>query len=834
MLDLNTKINIIDNARQILVGKVPNPITQVDLITTAMIYKFMDDMDLEATSLGGRRMFFVGKLKKYSWSNLLSATIGNNERLTLYTEALDKLPYAKQIPQLFRSIFRESSLPFKDARVLTLFLKEIDGLTYDNSETLGDAFEHLLAILGVQKDAGQFRTPRHIIDFIVEVVNPTKDDSILDPACGTAGFLISAYKHIIKTANEQKKPLSVDAIKRIAQNITGYDIDPTMQKLSLVNLYLHKFATPKVYEYDTLTKEDRWGDKFDVILANPPFMTPKGGIRPHNKFGIKANKSEVLFVDYFMEHLTLNGRAGFVVPEGIIFQSATAYKSLRKMMVEDNYLYAVVSLPAGVFNPYAGVKTSILFFDRQLAKKMDKILFVEVKNDGFDLGAQRRAIKENDLPSALQAIQEYQKSYNKKDLKLPDNCLLVEKSKIAENGDYNLTASRYRQTAQVINSKWEMVKLGDVCEFVRGVTYSKKDENPDGTVAVLRANNINLHTYQLDFTEVKYLDDSVQFDDAKKLYENDILICLASGSKEHIGKVAYIPKNLNMYFGGFMGVLRAKECANAKYLFYLLSNKVFNDYLNTQITGVNINNLNSKILSDFSFPLPPLEVQQEIVKELEGYQAIINGSQDVIDNWKPYFAIKPNWPKVKLGDVCEINPRTFEPIKEFGNTSCTYIDISSVENGTGVISQPNIIKCEEAPSRARREIKLNDVLLSTVRPNLKAFAIITKEYKNMVVSTGFAVLRAKENITDGKFLLYSIFQNYMIEQMVGNMGKGAYPSINQTDVENLDIYLPPLDEQKDIVNKIAREEQYIDICKEYIAHFKQKIADKIQTIWSSK
>ena len=125
MLDLNTKINIIDNARQILVGKVPNPITQVDLITTAMIYKFMDDMDLEATSLGGRRMFFVGELKKYAWNNLLSATIGNNERLTLYTEALDKLPYAKQIPQLFRNIFRESSLPFKDARVLTLLIKLI-------------------------------------------------------------------------------------------------------------------------------------------------------------------------------------------------------------------------------------------------------------------------------------------------------------------------------------------------------------------------------------------------------------------------------------------------------------------------------------------------------------------------------------------------------------------------------------------------------------------------------------------------------------------------------------------------------------------------------------
>ena len=393
MLDKNTR-QTIDNARDILVGKVPNPVTQIDLITTAMIYKFMDDMDLENISLGGERVFFVGDLEQYSWSKLLSAAVGNSERISLYTQALEKLPYARQIPQLFRSIFKDAFLPFRDGATLTLFLNEINSLSYNNSENLGDGFEYLLSVMGSQGDAGQFRTPRHIIDFIVEAVNPGKDDAILDPACGTAGFLISAYKYIIKTANEQKKTLSVDAIRQIAKNITGYDIDPTMQKLSLVNLYLHNFVAPKVYEYDTLTSEDRWGDKFDVILANPPFMTPKGGIRPHNKFGIKANKSEVLFVDYFMEHLTLNGRAGFVVPEGIIFQSATAYKSLRKMMVEDNYLYAVVSLPAGVFNPYSGVKTSICFFDRQLAKKTDKILFVEVKNDGFDLGAQRRPIKE--------------------------------------------------------------------------------------------------------------------------------------------------------------------------------------------------------------------------------------------------------------------------------------------------------------------------------------------------------------------------------------------------------------------------------------------------------
>ena len=170
-----------------------------------------------------------------------------------------------------------------------------------------------------------------------------------------------------------------------------------MVRLSLVNMYLHGFADPHIFEYDTLTSQERWNAYADVILANPPFMSPKGGIRPHNRFSVQSKRSEVLFVDYIAEHLTPNGRAGIIVPEGIIFQSQIAYKQLRKMLVED-YLVAVVSLPAGVFQPYSGVKTSILILDKVLAKKTDRIAFFKVENDGFDLGAQRRAIDKNDLP----------------------------------------------------------------------------------------------------------------------------------------------------------------------------------------------------------------------------------------------------------------------------------------------------------------------------------------------------------------------------------------------------------------------------------------------------
>jgi type I restriction enzyme M protein len=292
----------------------------------------------------------------------------------------------------------------RDPETLKLSLKTISEFKYDHSERLGDAFEYLLSVLGSQGDAGQFRTPRHIIDFIVAVIQPKKNETILDPACGTAGFLISAFKYIMQENTKKTKGdlLTPDERKKLIQNIVGYDISPDMERLSLVNMYLHGFTNPRIYQYDTLTEQDKWNEYYDVIMANPPFMSPKGGIRPHKKFTVQANRSEVLFLDYIAEHLNPTGRAGVIVPEGIIFQSANAYKEIRKLLVKD-HLWAVVSLPAGVFNPYSGVKTSILFLDKTLAKKSTSVLFVKIQNDGYDLGAQRREVKGSDIPAICQA-----------------------------------------------------------------------------------------------------------------------------------------------------------------------------------------------------------------------------------------------------------------------------------------------------------------------------------------------------------------------------------------------------------------------------------------------
>ncbi len=360
MLTSETKRRI-DNCRDVLGGKLPQPSNQVELITLALIYKFMDDLDEESVKLGGKRSFFTGELAKYRWRNLLPQTVSADERVTLFSEGVEALGHPKKaahLPGLFRDIFRNAFLKFRDGRILTMFLTEVNGFAYSHSEELGNAFEYLLQCTGAQGENGQFRTPRHIIDFMVACLDPQPGDKILDPACGTGGFLVSAFRHILAQHTSGRDGRGGQAMpgdklthgqrQKVYANLAGYDVTDLMVKLSKVNLFLHGFPDPAIHIYDTLSNDARWHEKADLILANPPFMTPKGGVTPHTKFRIAAKKAEVLFTDYIAEHLSGDGRGGVIVPNGIVATTQNAYVKLRRFLVEDS-LVAVVSLPAGVF-----------------------------------------------------------------------------------------------------------------------------------------------------------------------------------------------------------------------------------------------------------------------------------------------------------------------------------------------------------------------------------------------------------------------------------------------------------------------------------------------------
>lgn len=616
MLDTDTKRRI-DTARDILVGKVPDPKSQVEQITIALIYKFMDDMDAESEELGGKRKFFTGEFARYGWAKLMSPGLGGHEMLGLYAEGISKMPENPGIPPLFRDIFKNAYLPYRDPETLKAFLKIIDEFSYDHSERLGDAFEYLLSVLGSQGDAGQFRTPRHIIDFMVEVIDPKKTETVLDPACGTAGFLISSYKHILKANVDAKgsSTLTPDDKGRLAQNFKGYDISPDMVRLSLVNMYLHGFTDPHIYEYDTLTSEERWNEFADVILANPPFMSPKGGIKPHKRFSVQSKRSEVLFVDYMAEHLTPGGRAGIIVPEGIIFQSQSAYAELRKMLV-DNSLVVVISLPVGVFNPYSGVKTSILILDKSLARQTDSIAFFKVENDGFGLGAQRREIEKNDLPPVAAEIAEYLNKLRARQSLAEFKTafgLIVPKARIAANGDYTLSGERYREGDQRL-SQYPHVELGDVVEILDSLRrpITKSDRKP-GPYPYYGATGV------LDHVE-------------GYLFDEPLVLVGEDGAKWGPGENSAFHVDGKIWVNNHAHVLRPKRDRLLDgFLIEILNEADLMPY----VTGVTVPKLNQEKLRSIQIPLPPLEVQKEIMAEIEGHQKEITRLKErVLDEEK--------------------------------------------------------------------------------------------------------------------------------------------------------------------------------------------------------
>lgn len=807
MLDARTK-QTIDNACDTLVGRVPSPQTQVDIITTALIYKFMDDMDLDGLELSGKRTFFVGDLEPYAFSTVVN-TKGNQERMNLYLTGLEKVQIAKSVPELFRRIFKEANIPFRDPTTFALFLKEINELKYDDSEKIGDAFEYLLNKMSTAKNAGQFRTPRNIIDFIVDVVKPTKNDTILDPACGTAGFLISAYKHI--TSGERLTP---DELKQVTSNIVGMDIDPTMVKLSLVNLYLHKFEQPNIYEYDTLSNDTRWGDRYDIILANPPFMTPKGGITPHKRFAINANRSEVLFVDYFMEHLTINGRAGFVVPEGIIFQTANAYKDLRKMML-DGYLYAVISLPSGVFYPYSGVKTSVLFFDRAFAKQNDNILFVRVDNDGYSLDAKRTEIKQNDLPEALKIINEYRDG---KDVSGYERAMVVSKERIAEN-NYDLTAAKYVER-ETFECKYEMVKLGDVCELQTG--SRNKGGALDQGIPSIGGEQISTDG-TIKNEKMKFVSEQF-FDSMKKgiLIPNDILLVKDGAT---IGKSAF-------YTGLFdraavnehVYIIRCNENILPYYLYSIVRTTVFQEILKKYTRGI-IGGLSLDI-KNIEIPLPPLHVQQQIVDEIENKQSAINHAREIIKSLEKerfYFACLLDgidYNEVKLGDVADVISGQSPEGKYYNQTG----EGTPFYQGRTEFGDIYLKSAKNWTTKVTKTAIKGDILMSVRAP---VGPVNLCDFENICIGRGLAAIRSHKNVS--QMYLFRFLKS--IENQITGNGGAVFDSINKNQIEAISIPLPSIDDQKRIVAKLEAEQEIIDANKRLIDLMQDKINQVINRIY---
>lgn len=807
--------NQVDNLMNILFGAgVASHATIIEQINYLVFLRSLSKKDDSAMILdSSAEKIFSGELAKYHWDNLL---VLNAEVLfTTLEEIFRKLPELAT-DQTIRLLFRDAHVKIFDKPTLRRLVHEIEKMMSDlekeatsgRTDIFGDMYEYLLSKLSQSGTLGSFRTPRHIIKFIVDIIDPNKGETILDPACGTAGFLVSALEHLKDkyTSEELKKEgrlvmdkLSTGERDFVYQNtFTGFDSDFDMFKFGLMNLYLHKLEHPNIKRQNTLV--DTAGDrtKWDIILANPPFAGALDQDSVSEDLRMNTRATEVLFLKYIIDHLSQNGRAGVIVPGGVVFNSTSAHKKIRQILVEDAGLWCVVSLPSGVFNPYAGVKTSILLFDKTKKNKNEQILFVKIENDGFDLGAQRKPILYNDLPLALEAITLFYKhiesneTYSKGgwpegkyNIDTYPNCQFVSKDNIIESGNYLLSGDKYK-ISQELNDKWPIVELGEVLDYEQPTKYivSSTDYSDEYKTPVLTAGK----TFILGHTN-----------ETTGIFENDLPVIIFD---DFTTASKYVDFSFKVKSSA-MKILHAKhDLADTKYIYYVTQGIKFNQGEHKRYW-----------ISEYSkikIPLPPLEIQKQIVVELDSYQKIINGAKQVVESWKPKVDINPEWQKKKLGKIFKI-------------TSGKFLPKTNQRNGEFLVYGGNGI----TGSHDKFLLEKPTLIIGRVG-----------EYCGAVHIT-----KPKSWVTDNALYVSSYLldcnQDFLalaLETLDLNSHakKGGQPSISQSTIYELFVHLPDLKIQKQIVEKIELERQLVESTNILIEIYQQKIKEKINSIWEDE
>lgn len=831
MLTAETK-NRINACRDVLVGKLPLPTDQVELITLALIYKFMDDLDEKSVKLGGKRSFFTGGLAKYRWRNLLPQTVSAEDRVTLFSEGIDALGNPKKaghLPALFRDIFRNAFLKFRDGRILTMFLSEVDNFEYSHSEELGNAFEYLLQCMGAQGENGQFRTPRHIIDFIVTCLDPQPDDKILDPACGTGGFLVSAYKHILAHHTSPGSSVPGDRLthakrQKVYANLAGYDVTDLMVKLSKVNLFLHGFPDPAIHIYDTLSNDARWHEKADLILANPPFMTPKGGVTPHTKFRIAAKKAEVLFTDYIAEHLSSDGRGGVIVPNGIVATTQNAYVKLRRFLVEDS-LVAVVSLPAGVFNPYSGVKTSILLLDKKLARQTKGILFLKITADGFDLGDQRREIEANDLPEAERVLKAWLKGKLGTDFTTCLTWKAVEKSDLLAEKRSALHAERFFGEKESVEVLHQRVALGEFCrvggsirkEINKSLPYIGSDSIESGTGRLLQRKSC----------EEQGIEGPVyEFEDVRLLY---------SKIRPYLNKVTIT--HFHGYCSSDIYPLKIDETrALPSFVKFNMLSEMFLDLISEFHERVSIPKINREQLFSAEIPLPSLDEQRRIVAEIEGYQRVLDGARQILAGYRPYLNIEHDWPMIAVGEVFDIRYGVSVSIPEAVDKDGTLIISTAETRVDGSLDMSKIRRIRWEKSYDKFLAKPNTLLFNWRNaPKHVGKTVLFAGHSEKVLFASFLLsLERKAENVENKFVWLVLnqlrYQGYFVKHARQAVNQANF---NAEELSRVVIPLPPLDEQRRIVAELDTEAAQIEVVRSLIPCFETKIQRVLRRIWGN-
>ncbi|MEL7647302.1 MAG: class I SAM-dependent DNA methyltransferase [Sedimentibacter sp.] len=474
-------------------GGLTNPLDVIEQITYLMFIRDLDDVDniksKESLMLGTNynSMFEGGYQvgdKKIDGSQLKWSSFRDIPAANMYEIVqLGVFPFIKTLHEDKNSAYSkymdDAIFKIPTPQLLSKIVDSLDGI-YEfinkdfKKDTKGDIYEYLLSKISAAGRNGQFRTPRHIIRMMVELMAPKPQDVICDPACGTSGFLVSAGEYLKENYLEEIFMYAANKKHYNNDMFHGYDMDRTMLRIGAMNMMTHGIENPCIEYKDSLSDQNIDTNKYSIILANPPF---KGSL----DYDIvstdllkvtKTKKTELLFLTLFLRMLKIGGRCASIVPDGVLFGSSNAHKDIRKEIIDNNRLEAVISMPSGVFKPYAGVSTGILIFTKTGHGGTDKVWFYDMEADGYSLDDKRTQIEDNDIPDIIKRFHNLDKETERK---RTDKSFLVNKQEIIDN-NYDLSINKYKEV-EYIAEKYphptEIIK--EILEMEEQITKGLKE-----------------------------------------------------------------------------------------------------------------------------------------------------------------------------------------------------------------------------------------------------------------------------------------------------------------------------------------------------------------------
>ena len=426
-----------------------NPLTVIEQITYLMFIKILDDNELRkeanAAAFGVEVVepIFDKEHQNCRWHNFRhydADAMFDNMTQKVFPFIKNELSTGKDTA--FAKYMKDALFLVPTARVLVKVVDNLDSLDLNNKDIMGDVYEYLLSQIAQSGTNGQFRTPRHIIKMMVDLMKPTINDTICDPAMGSAGFITTAAQYI--TDNYATELMKTENKKHYTTSMfTGFDTDQTMLRIGAMNMMLHGVEAPNIKWMDSLSEDNKNREEYSLILANPPFTgsLDKETISKDLLNVAATTKTELLFMALFLKSLKVGGRCASIVPDGVLFGSSKAHKAIRKEIVDNNRLEAIISMPSGVFKPYAGVSTAIVIFTKTGQGGTDKVWFYDMKADGYSLDDKRNPINENDIPDI---INRFHNLNNENERARTEQSFFVNKEEILEN-DYDLSINKYKE-----------------------------------------------------------------------------------------------------------------------------------------------------------------------------------------------------------------------------------------------------------------------------------------------------------------------------------------------------------------------------------------------------